>query len=1123
MSKAALDEFRDARVSQTTRNDARRIRTRVEAALNNPTRASRRWPFELMQNAHDAGPRCGDDRVEIDFLVRGEEMVVSHTGMPFTPKELAALLSGGSSKEFDDEETTGRFGTGFLVTHGVSPHVDVEGVLTTQEGNEHFRIKLVRDGDEDSIVENIAQADKSLRNAVIKSDSWIADNPTASFTYRGVNCDVVDKGLVRLQQALPYLYATCRRLGMVRIITLDKTIAFNPRVTTESEIYGFIIRQTEVIIRCEDEKKHFLAIHFGPKDGQSALLAVTTVLKGQHSVNIPDSEFSRLFVKFPIAGTHFLPFNVVLDGKFTPEQERDGISMNSDDRERISTALSVLPSLARHAVESNWLDANKLARLAVPSRTISGEADEGESTWWRSAILEAARATATEPIVETSTGRLPALHKDGGQIASFLVPSIYAGSEDQFSYELIHELAAVILELNVPVLDVAKDWGQIARNWADAGVPIDRLGVEELTDRAKAKADCIHNLPIVGDPFQWLTRLLLLVAELAEKHKYDVEHLVTGLLPDQHGQLRNPRDLRVDGGIPEELKDIAHDARIDLRSQLLHNDLWRLLHKHGNESARDFISNLLGEHFSTTEAKGQILAQFDARLSGDSPFEEGSSLPLLRSSARMIVYLGNEGDTQSLLRCPLLTSANTLVRLVAGQQILAPVKCWSQSHQPYANLYTEVRILSHHYYDDATLNQALGPLVSARLAISTPLYKAVRPEIADVNLLNSMSIDGQDVANMTVRNESFGQIAFLSTDLVQRCGRDPNLAKLLLKFVLKVAVREDLSWQQVKQVNGTAGGEQVPISLRSATWPFELKVRSWVPVQLSEESEHEGYAPTPANETNLRELYDPSWLRDSPKALDLLNEVFGFRQLTLMIDGLDTEEESNLVELLGDHGLLGSAVRNRELLRSADENPEVANLISEVGAEEIQEIREVLEERRAQSKLRESNRSFGHAAQHALADAIRSQGLKLNLVDQGFDYEVFPGSLDVGLEEASFSFKVGSYLLEVKATTSGDVRLTPLQAKTASESGNRFVLCVIDLRGKAVHDTWEPSDVEPYAKIVSGIGDKVVKVYQEVDSFTNAGIPVRLHNDQQLRYGVAESLWGSGLNINAWVQSLKGT
>ena len=141
MSEQARVEFDEARVQQTTKNDARRIRQRVVAALQGPARAGVRWPFELMQNAHDAGPRDGDGRVEIVFALKADRLVVSHTGKPFVAQELAALLSGGSSKEFDSDETTGRFGTGFLVTHALSTQVDVKGVLSTRNGARVFPIR----------------------------------------------------------------------------------------------------------------------------------------------------------------------------------------------------------------------------------------------------------------------------------------------------------------------------------------------------------------------------------------------------------------------------------------------------------------------------------------------------------------------------------------------------------------------------------------------------------------------------------------------------------------------------------------------------------------------------------------------------------------------------------------------------------------------------------------------------------------------------------------------------------------------------------------------------------------------------------------------------------------------
>ena len=77
MSKIARAEFDDARIQQTTQNDARRIRQRVEAAQQGPARAGVRWPFELMQYAHDAGPFEGDERVEIDFVLSDDQLTVS--------------------------------------------------------------------------------------------------------------------------------------------------------------------------------------------------------------------------------------------------------------------------------------------------------------------------------------------------------------------------------------------------------------------------------------------------------------------------------------------------------------------------------------------------------------------------------------------------------------------------------------------------------------------------------------------------------------------------------------------------------------------------------------------------------------------------------------------------------------------------------------------------------------------------------------------------------------------------------------------------------------------------------------------------------------------------------------
>ena len=333
MSKLARDEFNDARVQQTTQNDARRIYQRVRAARQNPVRAGVRWPFELIQNAHDAGPRDGDDLVEITFAVEGDRLVVSHTGKPFVAQELAALLSGGSSKEFDSEETTGRFGTGFLVTHGVSTRVDVRGVLSTKEGFEIFEIKLVRDGDEDSIIKNIEQSNESLENATPPCNGWVGSNPTASFVYYNSNNNVVQRGLDRLERTLPYLYATCNKLGKVSIERPSVIKHFTPAGVVETIEEGFSLSKNRIVISDSDGDRYITTVRIGPKDGGASLLVALEHLESdQLQVLIPTGEFSKLFVRFPVAGTGTLPFNTVIDGEFEINQERDGIAMNDGDR-----------------------------------------------------------------------------------------------------------------------------------------------------------------------------------------------------------------------------------------------------------------------------------------------------------------------------------------------------------------------------------------------------------------------------------------------------------------------------------------------------------------------------------------------------------------------------------------------------------------------------------------------------------------------------------------------------------------------------------------------------------------------------------------------------------------------
>src|SRR4029077_19894299 len=87
------------------------------------------------------------------------------------------------------------------------------------------------------------------------------------------------------------------------------------------------------------------------------------------------------------------------------------------------------------------------------------------------------------------------------------------------------------------------------------------------------------------------------------------------------------------------------------------------------------------------------------------------------------------------------------------------------------------------------------------------------------------------------------------------------------------------------------------------------------------------------------------------------------------------------------------------------------------------------------------------------------------------------------IEDAATRFALGSYLLEVKATTTGRARLTPLQVETACNDSRPFVLCVVNLQNLTSEELdaeWTAERVLPLAKMVTGIAGEVEGPFSHV-------------------------------------------
>jgi hypothetical protein len=258
--------------------------------------------------------------------------------------------------------------------------------------------------------------------------------------------------------------------------------------------------------------------------------------------------------------------------------------------------------------------------------------------------------------------------------------------------------------------------------------------------------------------------------------------------------------------------------------------------------------------------------------------------------------------------------------------------------------------------------------------------------------------------------------------------------------------------------------------------------------------------PVIADAGNLGPLLDPAWLAGNDAAVELLSKFFGFNALELRL--LST------VPSASDRSQVESELS--KIVQALGSDPSrYGQLAADLAAQK---------EREAQKA---KNRKFGLAIQHAIEGYLDKRGLHPVLIDRGYDYDLFLDDAPA-IDAGTHHFQLADYLLEVKATTTGEVRLSPAQARTASEQLDRFILCVVDLRGvtsERLEGAWTAEDVEPRSRVVAEMGLLAGEPHDLVERAKDCEVGIR--NDGALRYGVPVTIWEKGSPILQWVDGLE--
>ena len=335
------------------KNIADKIIRILKNIKNEQNVSSRRWVWELIQNATDV--KYENEKVSIQITLDNDKLIFQHNGKYFRIKDIFSLLQQVSSKDSQNlEGQTGKFGTGFIGTHLLSDVVDIKGIIHL-EGNDfrEFQVSLDRGEQKSEILaKNIQQSIElfykmnerpdifKLRPDYLKNRKETDYDTT--FTYHLNDEEKKDsaiKGINDLINTVPVTLITQNnKIKQVTIIDNIRKIetTYIPKMNEKEKENDITESSVKIIDRFNKKEvieRYFYFISYLRVEKKEKQLRLITEIHRDEYGNIilfPRNENRPvLYRNFPLIGSNEFNMPFIVDGfNFNPLETRSGLFLN---------------------------------------------------------------------------------------------------------------------------------------------------------------------------------------------------------------------------------------------------------------------------------------------------------------------------------------------------------------------------------------------------------------------------------------------------------------------------------------------------------------------------------------------------------------------------------------------------------------------------------------------------------------------------------------------------------------------------------------------------------------------------------------------------------------------------
>ena len=1016
-----------------------------------------RWIWELLQNARDASTADNNGLIA-EIKYSPGELVFLHNGRGFKQKEIAHLIFHGSTK-VEEEESIGRYGSGFLTTHLLSSEIGISGRL---DDGQWFDFLLERKPDSvGALRESMDEAWENF-NPSSSAQMSIPDFFTTRFRYPIVGHDAADtvtKGIETLKQCAPFVVVFNPEFSRIDIKIPCETMCFEVVERRCLDVPG--IQQITVVESTNEnctEMKYILA------QGEIALVTVPLKSDSDDWVCQPIGKTPRLFLGFPLVGTESFSFPAIINSfKFAPTENRDGVYLGQSANDAnivnqavIEEACGLLARLLQFAASKGWNQTHWWAEVPAIQ----------DKDWLRTEWL---RERITQKLIE-EIRKTPAVLTEAGNAippnkAMLPVAESAEGATDL--WDLLESWQGYREKL--PRRDETAGWYNVIKSWArvsgrevsafDEAIDGRKLAlyVEEKTKNAEGWGHLKNLQNLLQEnvcAVNWLNRLYGFLRD----NGFDDVIRNRRFVPNQEGWFRGLSELYRDLGIHEELKDIAKLLGERIRWHLRNPLLFSLAQEAGagDRDIKYVVENLINslqkrvrqnsdDNFkkASTRLFAWIVAQKDySRLRGFPVFTEGT-----------------DSDEPKIIQLPHPTQDNA----PDSERPLAPVLSWKNHLQDYWELFPRQHILANIFFE-AVPDPDIWQILENEGFIRKDVIIRDCREIS-FEALQSCDLLAEEVNHESKKNIAVTNIAFLTKQdigIIDRVRKSRTLAYKFWCFLTEWLIVHDS--EGIKIINEVCTCKETH-RCYPAQWLKPVVNRKWIPLG-------EGKADVVKPETLASLLRGSGWdlgsLNQNPDAVKLLKAI-DVSPFDLMREFAAENDEERTMQ---------DAILAEILLAHQGDLSQIRALVQDV--QEDEHLLLHLEERRKRRRIVHENQRLGQQVEEWVRANLEREGFLVRSTGTGSDFEISEDTEDLLTLDITQDDR--SWLVEVKSTRteggSQSVRMTSTQAQTAVKKKEKFLFCVVPLG----QENTTSETVRENMRFIKNIGHRVAPLCEALDS-----------------------------------------